>query len=444
MRTDLNISHPNHEWFEELCALAAIGELSSAEYRDLRNHLAECGHCRQLYSDFSRISTDDLGLVAIQRESSPTPDDAAEGLDGQEILTRLQERLRRERDSRGRAMEAGTQIPGRAPESHPLWRWLTSPVPAYAALALLLAAAVGVGGYKLRESREAAALERLRSELADWKKQAEAQAAEEKSAAQMAQVSRAARDSLQKSLADAQAKYADLLAQQKHLQAALSEANARVQQLGQDLEAASTKGEQQAKLRDESQQKLEAASAELERLRESQAEAMRRAQEQEKTVAALTAKLQRVTQLASAGPGPADNFEVEAKELFGARDLHIVDVYDVDGSGKNRRTYGRVYYVEKKLLVFYAFDLQDKQPKRAAVGFQAWGYREPYVSKPENLGLFYLDDAALNRWVLKVNNPRVLEHIDAVFVTAESPEGSPAPRGRRLLYANLSGPPNHP
>ena len=134
----------------------------------------------------------------------------------------------------------------------------------------------------------------------------------------------------------------------------------------------------------------------------------------------------------------------DAKELFGARDLHIVDVYDVDSNGKTRRTYGRVYYVEKKLLIFYAFDLQDKKHNRAAAGFQAWGYREANEAKPESLGLFTLDDASLNRWVLQVNNPRVLERVDAVYVTLEPPSGSPSPRGRRLLYANLVVPPNHP
>jgi hypothetical protein len=29
-------------------------------------------------------------------------------------------------------------------------------------------------------------------------------------------------------------------------------------------------------------------------------------------------------------------------------------------------------------------------------------------------------------------------------VTLEPPDGSPSPQGRRLLYANLGGPPNHP
>jgi hypothetical protein len=36
--------------------------------------------------------------------------------------------------------------------------------------------------------------------------------------------------------------------------------------------------------------------------------------------------------------------DAEAKQLFGARNLHIVDVYDVDNKGNTRRSYGRVYY----------------------------------------------------------------------------------------------------
>jgi hypothetical protein len=151
-----------------------------------------------------------------------------------------------------------------------------------------------------------------------------------------------------------------------------------------------------------------------------------------------------VQQQAANAPESQGFGDAEAKELFGARDLHIVDVYDVDIQGNTRRSYGRVYYVQKKLLIFYAFDLQDKKHNRSAAGFQAWGYRQPSDAQPESLGLFDVDDASTNRWVLKVNNPRVLERIDAVFVTLEPPNGSPSPRGRRLLYANLAGPANHP
>jgi hypothetical protein len=133
----------------------------------------------------------------------------------------------------------------------------------------------------------------------------------------------------------------------------------------------------------------------------------------------------------------------EARNLFGARDLHIVDVYDVTGDGKTKRTYGRVYYVEKKLHVFYAFDLQNRQNHKRGV-FQAWGYREANLGKPQSLGHFTIDDNTTSRWVLTVNRPDVLSHIDAVFVTVEPDHGSTTPRGKKVLYANLIGPPNHP
>jgi len=171
--------------------------------------------------------------------------------------------------------------------------------------------------------------------------------------------------------------------------------------------------------------------------------AVARTEEQRRTADELEAKLETAKQPPPTPESQGFN-DTDAKELFGARDLHIVDVFDVDTNGETRRTYGRVYFVEKKLLIFYAFDLQDKKHNRAAAGFQAWGYREANQNKPESLGLFNLDDSSLNRWVLKVSNPRVLERIDAVYVTLEPPAGSPSPRGRKLLYANLVVPPNHP
>jgi len=133
----------------------------------------------------------------------------------------------------------------------------------------------------------------------------------------------------------------------------------------------------------------------------------------------------------------------EARELLGARDLHIMDVYDTDRNGKRSRTFGRIYYVNNKLLLFYAFDLSDRE-KRRPIAFQAWGYQQPDSNAPESLGLFYADDPKVDRWVLRVSDPKILSRIDAVFVTIEPPTGSKSPRGRELLFAALSGPPNHP
>ena len=122
----------------------------------------------------------------------------------------------------------------------------------------------------------------------------------------------------------------------------------------------------------------------------------------------------------------------EAKEILGARDLHIVDVYDVDKTGKSARSYGRIYYVNHHLLVFYAFDLAKTEKNHIAAAFQAWGFRQPHSSTAESLGLFYLDNASLNRWTLRVSDPQVLSRIDTLFVTVERPGGSRFPKGRRL------------
>ena len=48
------------------------------------------------------------------------------------------------------------------------------------------------------------------------------------------------------------------------------------------------------------------------------------------------------------------------------------------------------------------------------------------------------------RWVLKADDPRSLEDIDAVFVTVEPNGGSPHPSGKQLLFAYLRVSPNHP
>jgi hypothetical protein len=428
MPTILNPSNPNHEWFEELCALAAIGELGAAEFRDLQEHLAGCTHCCHLYADFCRISADDIGLVAIQGRAEQNVEDGGVPLDEQDLLGRILSRARREAVE-ARRVSSATDIGGRRTRFRgtSIWQWMQRPTLAYGVLALLLLA--GAGAYRFRDVRQSKRLADLESRVAFWKNRAETRTTEEGSAAKLLEQSRLDREALQKSLEEAKAQYADLIAQQKTLNATVAAANARAEQLGNDLNVAKAKQKNEEGLAGDLQAKLERAAE--------------RVQEQQQLVADLRRKLERVEDAVNVPPAPPVQ-DAEAKGLFGARDLHIVDVYDVEGNGKTRRTFGRVYYVEKKLLVFYAFDLKDKRHNRTAAGFQAWGYREASSSKPANLGLFYVDDASLDRWVLKVNNPRILEHIDAVFVTLEPPDGSPSPQGKRLLYANLGGPPNHP
>jgi hypothetical protein len=150
-----------------------------------------------------------------------------------------------------------------------------------------------------------------------------------------------------------------------------------------------------------------------------------------------TVSLEQDRQLLSAGRDITD--------LMGARNLHIIDVHDADGSGKDRKSFGRVFYTEGKSLIFYAFDLDEKKVANAKYTFEAWGERIGQPRSVKNLGILYADDKAQRRWVLKVDDPRQLAEIDSVFVTLEPQEGvSNTPRGKRILYAFLAGQPNHP
>jgi hypothetical protein len=134
----------------------------------------------------------------------------------------------------------------------------------------------------------------------------------------------------------------------------------------------------------------------------------------------------------------------DIRELIGARDLYISEVYDVARSGETQKPYGRVFYTKEKSLIFYAYDLDQESGIKNARTFQAWGQRGSDRSRALNLGIFYQDNAGKKRWILKFNDSKALEQIDAVFVTIEPNGGSRKPTGKPLLFAYLNMEPNHP
>jgi anti-sigma-K factor RskA len=126
---------------------------------------------------------------------------------------------------------------------------------------------------------------------------------------------------------------------------------------------------------------------------------------------------------------------------MGARDLHIIDVHDMDARGE-ARPFGRIFLTEGKRLIFYAYDLDSTKAKNAS--FQAWGQSTDGGRKAVSLGILYLDDQKQSRWALKVEDPNLLSEIDSLFVTVEPHGGTEKPTGKKLMYAFLRNPINHP
>ncbi len=57
----------SHEHFRELSALAAIGQLSSEEDRELSRHLRECSECRDAHGDYVHVVQHELPLADAVR-----------------------------------------------------------------------------------------------------------------------------------------------------------------------------------------------------------------------------------------------------------------------------------------------------------------------------------------------------------------------------------------
>ena len=137
----------------------------------------------------------------------------------------------------------------------------------------------------------------------------------------------------------------------------------------------------------------------------------------------------------------------DIRELMGARKLYIADVFDVDGTSRTKKPFGRVFYTQGKSLIFYAFDLDREPGVVNASTFQVWGQKETpqgEQASPMNLGILYMDNETNRRWVMRFDEPRQLAEIDAVFVTVEPRGGSHKPTTKPFLYALLRNEANHP
>lgn len=135
----------------------------------------------------------------------------------------------------------------------------------------------------------------------------------------------------------------------------------------------------------------------------------------------------------------------QIRDIIGARNLHVVDVYDVNPEGAVKKSFARAFYTEGKSLVYYAFDLPERKLDSDKYSYVAWGESSRTGATPRKIGILYQDDRMQKRWSLIYENPQVLKEIDSVFVTLEpNDKDVEKPKGVRLLTAYLGAPPNHP
>jgi predicted nucleic acid-binding Zn-ribbon protein len=208
------------------------------------------------------------------------------------------------------------------------------------------------------------------------------------------------------------------------------------------IQAKGTSERSSAELED-AQNKVAALQSRVEVLSERFAESEVRLGVQRQMSEDLTAKLD-TTEEELRRQNDLMSAKLELGDLVAARNLHIVDVYDADSNGKRQRSFGRVFYIEGKSLVFYAYDLDAPGQFKANMVFHVWGEKTGVKEVAHSLGILHKDHGQ-SRWAVTFDDPRVLVKINSVFVTTEvANKQYNEPHGKRVLYAYWGNQPNHP
>jgi Putative zinc-finger len=433
-----------HEEFLQLCAAATAGELTTDERRRLDAHLASCTDCQRMMQDYEIAAQHGAVALASHFASEEAETDRSYSVTQAQkaFLKRLSAETKSPEaaaEGRAEAAKRGQRFRYRPSAVH--WRemWMSL------AAVVLLALALAVTAYRTGVKRGTYSA-----------RIANAPATESTSLEE--QVSDLGHERIQflTKLADEDRTIADLkrqLSAQEAVITALKAKHVAGQHPANEHELAGQSSESGS----ERDQELATAQAKLMELQKSIDTIAGQRDEIASTAAAMQAKVGELTQLVRDRERELERKEDQVakdqdllehdrdiRELIGARDLYIAEIHDVSGNGETNKTYGRIFYTRGKRLVFYAYDLDAQHGVQQASTFQGWGRRGPSKQQALNLGVFYEDNASKKRWVLRADNPKSLEDIDAVFVTIEPNGGSQHPSGKQLLFAYLRISPNHP
>ena len=408
-----------HEHFEELAAVGVRGELTPAQEQELRRHLADCGDCRQVYEEYEEL------CAPLRTELDPEMELLIESRRENvkavvlHSVSHLQAQLR-------------THVPPARPSPVTVVPWNSqSAIWAGIAAALVIAVGFWLGARYERSVLNASAQPPQPSAVLQTTEKPDTPSGAPNQLEDLrytrltndlqAEKNRAAR--LDSALTDrgrrlAESENARLLLQQQ------------VDSESQDLQ--STRALLTAKT-DELNQ-MEAAKA-----------------SDSRTLLALQYQLQELTERLNNQAQSLDRERQllangrDIRDIIGARNLHIIDVYDTDAEGNTRKSFARAFYTEGKSLVFYAYDLPARGTDDGKFVYTAWGERNGNKSKVQKLGILLNDDKGQKRWALNFSDPKVLSEIDSVFVTLErAGTDETEPKGKRMLTAYLDSQVNHP
>jgi hypothetical protein len=435
----------SHDPFRELCALATTGTLTDREWSELKAHLSQCKECSELLQKYREIARSGMPLLVSEEslgdhngQESWTPE-----LAKNELFARI---------ARGDQVGWSRDIAVRAEQSERRGFWTRFQIPkwhvglryaiSFALVAVVIGSVYRVGMKKgqqlVRASTPSPSMDtNLLQMQMEVLKHEKASLDEQLSASNRQIVT------LSKQVEIATADLEKLKTLQKQAELDLQQESAELSQARSQNSSVVTERNAIAGRLQDAESSLASMKTTLNGLREERTNNLLHTASLEDRITELSGRLKNQNTL-SAEDAQLLASDRDIRELMGARDLYIADVFDVDPNGRTDKSFGRVFYTRGKSLVFYAFDLDKQRGVRNVSAFQAWGRRGLHDISPVNMGIFYLDNETNRRWVLKFDDPDTLAKIDTVFVTVEPKGGSQEPRGKPFLVASLRSQPNHP
>jgi hypothetical protein len=427
-----------HEEFLELCALSTSGELTADEQATLAEHLKDCAECRKAIQQFEAVVDRAVPALSshLRDDCNASPSPSADAVAEAQLFEHLsQEKYTLSGSSSELSNGAPTFVQGASGVQKSIER-LESYLP-YAAGIILI---VTLGMVLLRKDD---------THVADIVRGPENQS-------QLAAGSGQARvpgnldEANQQQLAERDRVISELRTQVQRQSAELASLRAREQDLQNHVQVTEAEKNRSVAERDALAQKEDAAETSLLKLQKDLEVAVQTREGDTLRSSTIEGKLAEASTLL----GDRDrtigqlqsllDHDRDIRELMGARDLYIAEVYDVARSGEMQKPCGRVFLTKGKSLIFYAYDLDEAPGLKNGSTFQAWGSLGPDRQQALNLGVFYEDNVAKKRWIVRSDDAKTLQQIQAVFVTIEPKGGSDKPSGKPFLFAYLRADPNHP
>jgi len=412
-----------HDEFVALCALFYSGEISEEEWALLQIHMAYCDSCQDRFQQYQKITSDVIPAMAAVAASEAINEPPESTIPAYEAEQKLMNRL----DS--------TPANKELPENRKSAYWF----PSILIAACLVGLACPIGIYRARLKSQSTTQSNIQDPVREVRPSVRPTAVE---------------IDAQQDVKRARDEVAKLQQQFNEVQGQLEQSREALADVENQLESKKAAHKQISEERNALRQQLAAAKMEVDALGNRMTTTVKDAIQQAARTDALEAKIRDLNAIIEdkdTALSEKDRMlaldqdflahDRDIRDLIGARNLYIADIFDTGENGNTAKQFGRIFYTKDRSLVFYGFDLDKQAGLKRDASFQVWGSGSD--KPPVSLGLFY-EDNKNKRWMLRCDNTKALARLDMVFVTVEPPGGSTKPTGKQLLRAYLQIPSNHP